>query len=470
MTITIPLNKLQLSDANVRKTNADEDIASLAEDIASRGLIQNLVVTADRKKKGHWLVDAGGRRLQALKLLAEQKKIPANQPVSCLEIPGEHALEASLAENLHRVAMNAADECEAFSAIIERYADSGITDPAEQIANCARRFGVTVRHVEQRLRLAALAPEILDALRNSRISLDAAKAYAGTTDHKRQLQVFKAEQIKGQFSHAPQTIRDALKGKSYEANDRRCVYIGQEAYIAAGGRIEADLFMGADDGELWIDPDIVDRLLHAKGGEEAARKAEAEGWAGGLIMPRLDRYYPRPKEPAGYRTKYVGWGAIAPDDQKDAIALYWLAKSGELERADCIFVPIAEPQQPERGNQTGATPTVAGRDMAEQNRLDRIEERAARLAAPRFAGTPFEGRACWPDGETYIDPVMPADDDDHLFVAVLIKVPKAEVDACRNQAEMEVDAEAAEEARRAEEQAAADNSETAPAEPEDAVA
>ena len=154
MTQTIPLNKLILSPRNVRRTNGDEDIESLADSIHSKGLLQNLVVSQSIAQPGKHEVDAGGRRWRALNLLVEQKRIAKNFPVPCHIIPRDDALEASLAENLQKVAMNPADEVEAFAAIIHRPDDDGgqIDDMPSRIANCARRFGRTPRYVEQRLR------------------------------------------------------------------------------------------------------------------------------------------------------------------------------------------------------------------------------------------------------------------------------------------------------------------------------
>ena len=77
--------------------------------------------------------------------------------------------------------MNPADECTAFKAIIDAGGD------AEGVA---QRFGLTVRHVEGRLRLAELAEPVFDALASGEITLDIAKAYGSTADQDRQAAVF----------------------------------------------------------------------------------------------------------------------------------------------------------------------------------------------------------------------------------------------------------------------------------------
>lgn len=93
--------------------------------------------------------------------------------------------------------MNPADECLAFGQFIEQGAD---------VEGIARRFGLSVRFVEGRLRLSALAPVVFKALGAGEIGLDVAKAYAATPDRERQAWVF--EQIgRGYAGSHPVSIR-----------------------------------------------------------------------------------------------------------------------------------------------------------------------------------------------------------------------------------------------------------------------
>ncbi|MEH6759500.1 MAG: ParB/RepB/Spo0J family partition protein, partial [Parasphingorhabdus sp.] len=178
---SIALNKLIPSPRNVRKSSDPTADAQLKADIAARGLLQNLLVC--KAARGKFEVEAGGRRLAALKSLASEGTVKKNMPVTCLVIEGEdgEVREASLAENFQRLQMNPADEAQAFAAIIEAGASP---------EDVARRFGVTVRFVEGRLRLASLAPCVFDALAAGEITLDIAKAYGATSDIERQDQVF----------------------------------------------------------------------------------------------------------------------------------------------------------------------------------------------------------------------------------------------------------------------------------------
>lgn len=138
----IPLSKLIPSPRNVRRKDRKADIDSLAASIAARGLLQNLCVVP--AAEGMFEVDAGGRRLAALKKLARDKTIPKDFAVPCHVVALEEEREVSLTENIHRVAMDAIDEADAFATLI---ADGATLD------DVARRFGVTRRHVDQRWRL-----------------------------------------------------------------------------------------------------------------------------------------------------------------------------------------------------------------------------------------------------------------------------------------------------------------------------
>ena len=192
---------------------------------------------------------------------------------------GGEAREASLAENFQRLAMNPADECLAFGQLIEQGADP------ERIA---RRFGVTVRFVEGRLRLANLAACVFDALGAGEITLDVAKAYASTSDRERQKWVF--GQLKGTYSgNHPESIRRMMTQATAGATDRRAKLVGEDAYVAAGGRIERDLFSD-EVGERWLDLPLLEQLAAERMEALAAEAAAEHGLA--WVQATLDSWVP----------------------------------------------------------------------------------------------------------------------------------------------------------------------------------
>ena len=275
---TIPLSKLVTSPRNVRRTTDPQADQALMADIEARGLLQNLVVTSVAKPRGSFAVEAGERRRRALKSLAEEGKLPKGHEVFCLVLEGAAAArEASLAENFQRLTMNPADECVAFQQLIEQGSD---------VDGIARRFGLTVRFVEGRLRLAGLAPVVFEALGAGKISLDAAKAYATTPDQERQAYVFE-QMSRGYGAGHPDSIRRMMTQATVSANDRRALFVGEQAYVAAGGRIERDLF--SDEASThWLDVDLLERLACDKMEAAAIEAAAGQGLA--FVRPTLDSW------------------------------------------------------------------------------------------------------------------------------------------------------------------------------------
>jgi ParB family chromosome partitioning protein len=274
---TIPLGKLVPSPRNVRRRiDVDADL-ELKADIAARGLLQNLVVTQAKKPRGCFAVEAGERRRRALQGLADDGALPADHEVPCLVVDSiADGHEASLAENFQRLAMNPADECLAFQALVEQGAE---------VEGVARRFGLTERFVEGRLLLAGLAPVVFEALGAGEISLDVAKAFAATPDRERQAWVF--EQLAGYSAVYPDSVRRMMTQATVSAVDRRARLVGEEAYLAAGGRIERDLFAD-DDAARWLDVALLERLASETMERLASEVASEVGLA--FVRPTLESW------------------------------------------------------------------------------------------------------------------------------------------------------------------------------------
>jgi len=257
----IPLNKLVASPRNVRRRDRKVDIDALAASIAACGLLQNLCVVP--KDNGRFEVDAGGRRLAALKQLAQAGAIAKDYPVPCHVIASDDGREISLIENIHRVGMDAMDEVEAYAALLAE----GRT--ADEVS---RRFGVTRRHVDQRLALAGLSPKIKAAWKRGEVSLEAARAFCLVEDHAQQDAVFRS--LSRPITH-PGSVRARLMEGRMRASDRLACYVGLEAYERAGGALVRDLF--EDESVFIADPALITRLAEDKLQVEA-EKFTSEGW------------------------------------------------------------------------------------------------------------------------------------------------------------------------------------------------
>jgi len=299
VTTTVPFSKLILSDINVRKRIPERHVEAIAASIAEHGLIHPLVVGPATPKKTKYAVHAGGLRWRAIGQLIEAGTLPRDHAVE-VKVYGDEAAalrEISLIENLMREAMAPADECRAYRDIIA----DGVS-----VEDVARRFSVTVRHVNGRLRLADLAGPIFDALSEGRITLDAAIAYGSTGEHSRQLSVWENIVVSG-MSHNPDAIRRAIASTTVRADDPVALLVGEADYTAAGGRIERDLFAAEGEGR-WIDGDLVREMATKRLTFEAevAALGTKLGWIKPLLthyvgsreIEGLHRYYPRYEDPS----------------------------------------------------------------------------------------------------------------------------------------------------------------------------
>ena len=314
----VPFNKLMLSQANVRRVKAGVSVEDLAEDIARRGLLQNLnvrpVVDADGQETGTYEVPAGGRRFRALEILVKTKRLAKTAPVPCNVREASSPITAeedSLAENTQREDLHPLDQFRAFKTLV---------DAGQSVDDVAARFFVSPQIVRQRLKLASVAPALLGIYAEDGMTLEQLMAFTVSSDQVRQVQVW--EQLSGTYNKEGYYIRRLLTEGSVAAADRRAVFVGVEAYEAAGGRMSRDLFQ-QDRGGWLDDVAVLDRLV----AEKLTALAEAlgsEGWK--WVEAALDFSY---GHASGLRRVY-GQPPEAIDDEQAAHE----ARSDEL---DCLY-------------------------------------------------------------------------------------------------------------------------------------
>jgi ParB family chromosome partitioning protein len=107
----IVVDKLYVSDINVRKTNVNE-ITELANSIDINGLINPITVRKDGDDK--YEIIAGQRRYLACKMLKKNN-------ISCniLDVNSQKAEELSLVENVQRNPMTNSDKVKIYSKTME---------------------------------------------------------------------------------------------------------------------------------------------------------------------------------------------------------------------------------------------------------------------------------------------------------------------------------------------------------------
>lgn len=278
----IPLSRLILSPLNARQTVDPAEIGAMADSISTIGLLQNLIGLQHADAAPVEIV-AGGKRLRALQLLAQQGFMPAaSTGLDFDRIPvritawAADAIEMAGAENAARTQPHPADEVRAYRAMRER-------DFAPR--TIALAFAQTEAHVKRRLALAGLPDPILDALRADQITLDQAAAFTVARSEKQALDTLKAMQAPGanSWDWNAHGIRRKLTADLPGAGDKRLRFIGLDAYTAAGGTLTLDLFQ---DHSYVDDPTLLDTLASQKLYAEAKAMQQAEGWAWLEIIDR----------------------------------------------------------------------------------------------------------------------------------------------------------------------------------------
>ena len=274
-TVTIPLTDLVHSKNNSRKNQkADE---SLMTSIEVHGLQSNLVVV---QKDNKYEVIAGGRRLSAIKELHKQKRIDISQGIPCVVLAeGVDPLEASLAENIVRSNLTPVEEFRAFAKMAQQGLDH---------KEIAKHFSVTERRVLQLMALGNLAPKIISSYENEEIDMETLMAFTVETSHKKQLATLKAFLELPSYIQTGHKLKDMLVGENpISEKSSLAIFIGERAYIDAGGTVKTDLF--DDRGNTWADGQTALVVAEDKL-QSMTQQAMNDGWENVVrFVPSLDR-------------------------------------------------------------------------------------------------------------------------------------------------------------------------------------
>ncbi|WP_028492755.1 ParB/RepB/Spo0J family partition protein [Thioalkalivibrio sp. ALE19] len=142
---TLPLSELRESP-QVRKEFEDDenDLRSLADDIAQRGLIQPITVRPHPDGEGYEII-AGGRRFRASRL-AERERVP----VIIRDVGDEEAREIQMSENIHRKNLTQIEEA--------RHLKKDLDDLGGDRDALLRKYNKNGSWLTKRLQLLSLGP------------------------------------------------------------------------------------------------------------------------------------------------------------------------------------------------------------------------------------------------------------------------------------------------------------------------
>jgi len=324
----VALGQLAPTPLNVRKKKPDpEKLQELMASIRAVGVLQNLVVYL--MPDGLLGVVAGGRRFTALLMLMELGMLTAAYLVPVKKVSEDMAEIISASENFHHEAMHPADQIAAFQTLCAT---------GKTAADIGVHLGYSTAHVQKCLRLAGMAPALLDELAADNINIEQLQALSASEDQDRQVNVWK---IAYGIYLTPKYLRDeVLRGEVSAKGSGRLAFIGREAYERAGGGFRYDLF--SSEGFI-SDAVLLDTLTREKLTDIAAAIALGEDWA--WSVGRVDgvstygddaERYLLLSQPAAAYTAAESARLEALDNQLEA-----LGEQGEQDQADSEAADLA---------------------------------------------------------------------------------------------------------------------------------
>ena len=148
-----------------RKKFDEASLNELSESIKSRGIIQPIIVRNSNSDTKYEII-AGERRW-----LAAQKAGLHEVPIVVIDADDKKALEFGIVENVQRHDLNAIEEAEGYKRLIDEFSYD-----QEQVA---KFIGKSRSHITNSLRLLSLPLEIIEFIKENKISPGHAKILVG---------------------------------------------------------------------------------------------------------------------------------------------------------------------------------------------------------------------------------------------------------------------------------------------------
>ena len=255
----LPLHKVEPNPNQPRRDFDPEELQSLADSIATHGVVQPLTVR--EMANGYYQIIAGERRWRAARM-AELREIPA----VIIEADDKKVMELALIENLQRQDLNPVEEALGYQTLMNEY---GLTQE-----ETAARVGKSRPVVANMLRLLALNADVLDMVREGKLSAGHARAVAALKSDKLQkeaaqkiaalgLSVRQAEMLCKNLQKPAAPAKPVTLQVDYvaECEKKLSKHLGRGVKLVSGkkkGRMELEYY---DQEDLQV---LIDALLKLK--------------------------------------------------------------------------------------------------------------------------------------------------------------------------------------------------------------
>ena len=255
----LPIHKVEPNPNQPRRDFDPEELQSLAESIGTHGVVQPLTVR--ELDSGYYQIVAGERRWRAARM-AELREIPA----VIIEADDKKVMELALIENLQRQDLNPVEEAQGYQTLMDEY---GLTQE-----ETAQRVGKSRPAVANMLRLLALNADVLELVRQGKLSAGHARAVAALKTDKLQkeaaqkisalgLSVRQAELLCKNLQKEPAPKKQVTLAVDYvsECEKKLSKHLGRGVKLVSGkkkGRMELEYY---DQEDLQV---LIDALLTLK--------------------------------------------------------------------------------------------------------------------------------------------------------------------------------------------------------------
>lgn len=199
--VKLDIMDIEPNKEQARKKFDEAALSELADSIAQHGVLQPLLVRPIIG--GGYQLIAGERRWRASRIAGLTQV-----PVIIKELTDDEAAVISLIENLQREDLNPIEEAYGFASLIKDF------DLTQEEA--ARRVGKSRPAVANALRLLRLPQEVIDAVREGKLSAGHARALAAIDDEKTAIFAAKTVMEKGLSVRETEKLVKALTAEKKE--------------------------------------------------------------------------------------------------------------------------------------------------------------------------------------------------------------------------------------------------------------
>ena len=249
----LPIYRVEPNPDQPRQDFDEEELQALADSITEHGIIQPLTVR--ETISGYYQIIAGERRWRAARLANL-----SDVPVVIIEADDKKAMELALIENLQRQDLNPVEEAMGYKTLMEVH---GMTQE-----KAAKQVGKSRPAVANALRLLDLCPDVLEKLREGKLTAGHARALLTLKSEKKQIEIAQkiialdlsvrqAEMLCKNMTKEPEEKKEPVFAVDYvaECEKQLSKHLGRGVKIVNGkrkGRFELE-FYGQDDLQILLD-------------------------------------------------------------------------------------------------------------------------------------------------------------------------------------------------------------------------